>query len=516
MKRTAKYKPLLFTTTVRSPERLKGFLGVLKKFDGQVLSDPLAKKIAGEIIRAGLYKPKNLRKLVEAKWKAKKPLGNREIAQILKENPQHHKEAGFSRGWPSRFDTWFKLAKVLGFVFYKSGKAIRFSEIGNELARTDASDEDASDADFEQQAFLNAFVKYQNNNPFRRVLNENAPLLLLLGVIQKLNSDMEFNGAGISKLELPLLLYWKDSNAEPLYQRIKKLRHEFGFDPSWDVVVAICREEIMAGKDIKRSNQSIMSDYPDDFIRKMRLTGLITLRGGGRFIDINKNEQKKVDYVLANYSAYKKYETEEDYFDYISTADDNLFSIAPTHVSEKNKAILLEKWVDFLGWDTIKEEMSILSRKVNAKDEILKYLSHPVRLEFLTALAIKSQLPNVRVIPNYPVDDEGIPTSTAPGTGNIGDIECFENANGILVEVTMSQGTTQYMTEVWPIARHLGKFKEKAANAMCYFVAPSIFCDTSQQIEFLKEKKNLRIFPKTIKEFLAYLEGIDRLYIAES
>ena len=41
--------------------------------------------------------------------------------------------------------------------------------------------------------------------------------------------------------------------------------------------------------------KSIMVDYPDEFIRKMRITGLFSLRGGGRFLDINKNEIEKID-----------------------------------------------------------------------------------------------------------------------------------------------------------------------------------------------------------------------------
>ncbi len=58
----------------------------------------------------------------------------------------------------------------------------------------------------------------------------------------------------------------------------------------------------MNGEFKKFKPKSVMVDYPDEFIRKMRLTGLISLRGGGRFIDINKNEQEKVDYILKNYS----------------------------------------------------------------------------------------------------------------------------------------------------------------------------------------------------------------------
>ena len=237
MPRESKYKPLLFTTTLRNPERLKWFLGVLKEYDGQILNDELAGKIAGEIIRIGLYTPTNLSANIRKKIKAKEPLTDQEVAKVLKKNPQNHKEAGFSKGWPSRFDTWFKIAKELGFVFYKSGEKIRFSEIGLKLV-------DSEHPEFEQQAFLNAFVKYQSNSPFRRVRNENVPLILLLETIKKLNSDKDFNDAGISKFELPLVIYWKDNNAEKLYQRIKKLRKDFRYSPSWEVITEICRDEI--------------------------------------------------------------------------------------------------------------------------------------------------------------------------------------------------------------------------------------------------------------------------------
>lgn len=505
MERQASYKPLLFTTTLRNPERLKWFLGVLKEYNGQILDDSLAEAIAGEIIRVGLYTPTKLPVSVKEKIKKQEPLTDKEVAQALEDNPQNHKEAGFSKGWPSRFDTWFKIAKELGFVFYRSGETIRFSEIGLKLV-------DSEHPEFEQQAFLNAFVKYQSNSPFRRVLNENIPLVLLLEVISKLNTDKKFNGAGISKLELPLVIYWKDNDAEKLYKRIKKLREDFGYTPSWEIIADICRNEIMDGRDIRRDDKSIMVDYPDEFIRKMRLTGLISVRGGGRFIDINKNEQLKVDYVLKNYSLYKKYDTEEAYFDYISTVDENLISSQSKVVTVSDQDKFLEKWVATYAWDTIKSELINLSSKRLTKDDTLKYLSNPIRLEFLTALAVKSKFPNIKVIPNYPVDDEGIPTSTAGGAGNTGDIECFEDENGILIEVTMSEGRTQTMMEVWPISRHLTEFSKKAQNSMCYFVAPSIFSDSVKQLAYVKQTENILIVPKTIEEFLTHLENFRALY----
>ena len=37
--RDLEYKPLLYTTTVRNPERVKSLLNILVQFDGQTLTD---------------------------------------------------------------------------------------------------------------------------------------------------------------------------------------------------------------------------------------------------------------------------------------------------------------------------------------------------------------------------------------------------------------------------------------------------------------------------------------------
>lgn len=354
--------------------------------------------------------------------------------------------------------------------------------------------------------------KYQRNNPFVRVLNDNVPLILLLQTIKRLNADPKYNGAGISRRELPLLIFWKDNDAEALYQRIKVLRGEHGYNPSDEVIIDICTKEIMGGEFKKFKPKSIMNEYPDEFIRKMRLTGLISLRGAGRFIDINHMEDEKVEYVLSHYSTYSKYETERKYFDYMATIDSNLFDIHAAEITPNQSEELLKNWLDSYNWDSIKHELNNLAERKTSKDEVLRFLPNPVRLEFLTALAVKSKLPKVRVIPNYSCDDTGLPTSTAGG--NKGDIECIEHPNTILLEVTMAEGRTQTMMEVWPITRHLEEFKGKyeADDSQCVFVAPSIFADSYDQINWVKDRKELTIRPYKIAEFVSYLESSPILY----
>ena len=41
MSRKPKYKPLLYTTTIRNPERYKDFMHILRRFDGQILNEAI-------------------------------------------------------------------------------------------------------------------------------------------------------------------------------------------------------------------------------------------------------------------------------------------------------------------------------------------------------------------------------------------------------------------------------------------------------------------------------------------
>lgn len=524
---TPQYKPLLYTTTMRNPGRLKFMLYVLAKFDGRILGDELATEICGETIRYGLYRPMKKTIQVNQKWQSTSQgefsdyqLTDGEVRSMLTLNPQSHKEAGFAKGWPSRFATIYDLTKELGLAYYWPGQPIVISDLGKHLLRSINVEVDESNSfitaeivhpEFEQQVFLQALAKSQRKNPFVRVLNDNIPLILLLQVIRLLNADPKQNGCGISRRELPLLIFWKDNDAQALYERIVELREDYGYNPSDEVIVDICLNEIMDGSFKEFKVKSIMDEYPDEFIRKMRMTGLISMRGAGRFLDVNKNETEKINYVLSHYSNYTHYSEERAYFDYMAELDPNLISIQSKPIDASNSETLLNEWLAVYPWTSIKKELNNLSAKKASSDNVLKLLAAPSRLEFLTALAIKSKLPQVRVIPNYSCDDTGLPTSTAGG--NKGDIECYERKRGILVEVTMAMGRTQTMMEVWPISRHLNEFSAtNKIDSQCVFVAPSLFADTIDQIDWVKDKKKQTIRPYAISELITYLENSYMLF----
>lgn len=57
MAKPAEYKPLLYTTTVRNPERYKDFIHLLKSFDGQILTADIVEQFERESFKCGLYRP---------------------------------------------------------------------------------------------------------------------------------------------------------------------------------------------------------------------------------------------------------------------------------------------------------------------------------------------------------------------------------------------------------------------------------------------------------------------------
>ena len=424
---------------------------------------------------------------------------------IIANSPQDHKEAGFDKGWPSRFDTWYKFLKELGLVYYEIGKPIEISDAGKMLLKS----KEEGYQYLEKDVFLNCFVKYQRNNPFRTVSNSNKPLILLLKTIFRLKSQLD-NFVGINISEIPLFICWKDDVENELANLILKLREKYGYKISDEIIYEECKRILGITEDqenrFKISN--ICHELPDEFIRKMRMTGLITLRGGGRFIDINGKEIEKAKYVVNKYSFINEFKDERSYFEYAKTIDKELVELKPSDITTLEKISLFKKWVDEFDYTKLVDELLILKdNHRKSTDNVLKFIDSPLRFEFLTALIIQKRFGDLFVLPNYSMDDEGLPTSFAPG--NSADILCRDNVGNILVEVSLISSRQQVTSEILSIERHLLDTKTEDKNAFTVFVAPYIHPDSIRYIEFRKAVDNLVINAYGIDDFTVKLSLAD-------
>ena len=499
-------KPLSFSTTMRNPDRIAGFIECLLPYENKTLTSELIRKIICRILNKKLYKTTyQIRNVLykEIYNDEDRTYTKEQLEDIIDNSPQQHKEAGFDNGWDSRFDTWYKLPMEFGFVFYAMNEPIRISNTGHMLI--DAYKENPINERKIQSVFLNAMMKYQSDNPFRRNMNSNVPLLLLLNVLMMLKADKTQNGAGVSRQELSLFICWNDGNSDALYKKIVEIRDAVGFTASDEYFYEICLD-LLDADDTKRKRfkmNQIMGEAVDEYIRKMRSTGIISFRGNGRFIDLNMFEKDKIDYVIENYSSFPAFEDKMDFYEYMGEIDtailelENAIEIDATDIRKAT----LNKYADLYSHDKVYDELKKVCNKEPSTDEMLKFINAPTRLEFLTSVALVQHFKGLDVNPNYSVDDEGLPTFTAGG--DTPDIICYDSDYDSLFEVTLMCGRQdQVNNEIVPIRRHLLEHKKNREKTFSVFIAPKVHEDTKEIAEWYKHKDKVDIVTYDIGEFI--------------
>lgn len=508
-------KPLSFSTTMRNPNRIVSFLNCLLPYENQILTHQLIMKVVRSAIREKLYTPVIVNRTEELNRIYKdeeERYSEEQIDFIIQMSPQKHKEAGFDYGWDSRFDTIFKLPMEFGFVRYAMNEPVQISATGHMLI--DAFNEEEPNEEKIQMVFLNSMMKYQSNNPYRKNANANVPLILLLQVLKMLKEDEAENGAGVFRRELSLFICWPNGDAKALYEKIREIRKDTGFSYSDEYMYEICLE--LLGATYRQRNRFKMSqicgEAVDEYIRKMRTTGVISLRGNGRFIDYNAWELNKINYILSTYAGYCAFESKDEYFAYmggVDTAIVNMASAAPADASDIRKSTL-KRIASEYSRETIYEELHKVCHKSASADYMLKLLPGPVRLEFLTSVAMAQNFKNLDVTPNYTIDDEGLPTNTA--SGGKADIVCADRECQGLLEVTLMCGRhDQVNNEIIPIRRHLLEEKKSREKTFSVFVAPVIHEDAKESAEWYKFKEDLDIITYAVDEFIEKMQESERL-----
>lgn len=510
----SKAKPLSFSTTIRNPERIPNFLRCILPFEGKILTSEIIHEVIKNVIREKEYIPLYVTRTTNLKQILLNndiSFSDQQLEEIILNSPQKHKEKGFNYGWDSRFDTWYKMIKEFGFIKYSMGEKISVTSTGHMLV--DAFMEEPVNSKKIHMVFLNALMRYQTNNPLRKNANENAPLPLLLQVIQYLHEDPNENDAGLERHELPIMICWRDNNALAAYKYIKQMRKKAGFNYSDEFVYEKCLE--LLGTDNRNYIKigKICRESVDEYIRKMRMSGLLSLRGNGRFLDINRFEKNTVQYVIRHYSSYPKFTTENEYIDYMGTIDSNILQIETIQQADFSD-IRKRKLYEYASEKTkefVKNELSIVSERKESHDSVLKFISAPTRLEFLTSVALVQHFKGLDVNPNYAVDDEGLPTFTAGG--GLADIECYDSDYDSYFEVSLMCGKSdQVYSEILPISRHLQEIKvKKRQESFSVFVAPVIHKDTIEAAEWQEKKYNIDILTLSINEFLTAIANNERV-----
>lgn len=565
-------KPISFDTTLRNPSRIPSFISILSNYEGKVIDDNTALEIEAEIIRQKVFEPTKATlgtymenyngkfnfsaddKSVGAKDKVAKyykewaegdigEVATDKIIYLLKNTITAHKEKGWNGGWESRLHTQFNFLNELGFVRVVKGEKVEISENGKLMIteyQAGYPKSETYDESFEQSAFLNAFSRYQINNPYRSNTIEVNFFTLVLNVIKYL--DEKYSRPGISIYDIPFIIAWGDNDFETLAEIIYSFRDKFGYNTSNEMiyeyamnllddstdnsVLSPATQTFINSKKNDYKFDKIMSETPDEVIRKLRLTMLISLRGAGRFIDINTNENEKIQHILNNYALNIDFKNDVDsYFAYMGKVDKNLLFSSEIQETEESKDIktkTIEKWATNADWEFLKEEMVNSVDKKPSKDGTLRYVKETARLEFLTAIVIKKALPGIKVLAHYKADDQGIPFSTASGgSGNkVGaDIEVFEDTIHAILEPTISKSRSFQVEHELPSIRNhvLGIANDDVDNGRIFkewfslFIASNIARDVGDQVALFKTLNQVEIYPWDIIDFVEFAQNVSSI-----
>lgn len=552
--------PWSISTTVRNPERLRSFLAVLKKIEGETWNSAAQVKFQIMLIQEKVYGFGNQQFYNGLTRDQVRLMDNPgpltyEQAEEIFESKDYVDPA--MRGRQS-----INPLEKLGLVAIKNNK-IEITSLGEYLLQEDYD---------LGEMFFKSFIKWQVPNPSSDDYKESdgydiKPFVGTLHLIDKVNKKWARLGkdpVGISKEEFslfaPTLINYQ--NIEKQAQNIIDLRQAYEGRSAQEQRRIKERHGIQFAQEFLGTREqakvskllSNLKDYGDNAIRYFRLTRYLFIRGGGFYIDLEPRRQVEISNLLRIDTAQSlAFSSEEEYLAYIADikkpelpweTETELIKIAEiTHeeikrlihelnVKKRTIPVFSLKNPRELSKDELKnyiEEIRLYRRKLNDTivhyesqeiDKIEEYIKalkeiyqsdrRPVELEKLATLALDALNDALNIKPNYLVGDDNEPTFTAPA--NKPDIECFYERFNSVCEVTMLTDRSQWYHEGQPVMRHVRDFENNYSDkqVFCLFVAPRLHRDTINTfwnaVKYEYEGLKQRIIPLTIGQLIELLE----------
>jgi len=552
-------KPWSISTTVRNPDRLRGFLRVLKELEGQPFNSDNQIKYQVLLIQNKLYKPTQLTRR-QQKYiddiEGEMPFS---IAQEIFDAQDYEDPAMRGR------NSVAPLNKMGLCIAKNSADGVRILPLGEYFL--------SEDYDLGKLFFIH-FLKWQLPNPASRSFSESdgfiiKPFIGTLHLINEVNREWTRAGnspVGINKEEFSLFV--------PTLIDYRRIRRQAKKVIKYRVRLSLQKDErsrrqfrekykrVFAKMFLGTNNNAEISkllnnlrDYGDNTIRYFRLTRYMHIRGGGFYIDLEPRRSIEIKRLLSSDNAAPlSFKDADEYIEYLADIGQptlpwetkielekialNLSQDIQHYVKDlksKTEEVPLFHYSEAakLSENELKEYVENLREyrrklqdieihfesqditKIRGYIEALKNIFQSenkasIELERLATLALNALNDALEIKPNYPVGDDNEPTFTAPA--NKPDIECFYEKFNSVCEVTMLTNRSQWYNEGQPVMRHIRAFEDSFGDKTVYglFIAPRLHQDTIETfwmaIKYGYKGTVQKIVPLTISQFIRLLE----------
>lgn len=545
------------TTTVRSPERVRSFLKVLKELEGIVWNNKSQKKFQVLLIQHKVYgfgEPQFEQNLSDKhkSWLYSDKITYNQAEEIL--NAKNYKGGGEMRGRQS-----FNPLEKMGLAYITTEKKIAITTFGNSFL---SENYDLG------ETFFRSLLKWQYPNPD---LNKYPakdgynvkPLIATFHLIKKVNTLCNKQGIkekGISKTEFALFFTTLSNyiNIESIPEKLVAFRLEYNKKKTKSEKDAYASEYFKKHYSEYESWKNA-NEYTDNVIRYFRLTRFFYLRGNDNYIDLEPRRKIEIDSILEidNASA-KEFTSPDEYSNYLGDvtqpvlpwetksklheviklliediestenelkAKNIIIPQRPQVVLESDNTDILKKAIENLRIHRRKLSDASIHAELQLIDNIgncIKELQNihkladkkPVELERIITSGLHALNDALEIRPNFPVGDDNLPTFTAPA--NKPDIECFYKTFNSICEVTLLSNRSQWYNEGQPVMRHFRDFEmaHEKKQSYCLFVAPKIHRDTGNtfwvSVKYEYEGQKQKIVPVTIQQFIEILQYLLR------
>ncbi len=542
-------QPLIsMSTTIRNPERLQGFLGVLKQIEGETFNSATQEKYQILLIKHRLYLPTKIPKQYIDLFKNSAEDITYDIAEKVF-HAQKYEDP------PMRGRQSVNPLNKLGFCIAKESLgAVKITRLGNLFLS------DNADIGY---IFFKSMLKLQLPNPLSDDFTSKQgfnirPLIATMHLIRAVSglTQTEFS------LFVPTLTNYRNikSYAKLICKRraLKRKKGIESFDKKF--LKGFYKSKTLTDKQLSNP-----FEYGDNLMRYFRLTKYFQIIKGpfGRWkVNLEPSRIKEIEQLLSLYDgAAMKFENLDKYIEYLTDINqpalpwesdatksvdiiqsltelvnsdfESLDVDKQIKVKEKHEALTNINLAD-LGSKELEAlisnlrafrlEIIQLARDAKLKRNIERLKCtladlkdkkklrdiDPVGFEYLIAECFKIIDDEIEIKPNCVLDDNGNPIGFAPG--NRADIEGYYNSFNSIFEATLDVSRHQVYRESIPVMRHLKDFGVKNPDkpSYCIFIAPKIHDDTVNYfwyaVKFGFEGNRQKIVALDLEHFIEVLE----------
>ena len=545
------------STTVRNPERVRGFLKVLSHLEGQRWDGVTQRRFQIFLLLNRCYgygEPQFENPLTDEQksWLYSDNFSE-ERAELILESKK------YKGGIEMRGRQSYNPIEKMGFANLDENNCVKITDFGRHFLREDYD---------LGEVFFRSFLKWQYPNP--DVISDypaNAynvkPFIVTLHLINKVNSlceQQKMQVKGVSRVEFALFFTTLADyrSIEIVAQNLLEFRGKYEAlqkQNQRDVFVQQYFEQHFS--DFQYLQNAF--DYADNIIRNFRLTRYLHLRGNNFYLDLESRRKIEIDALLTSDSgealSFGDISQWQNYLGNINlpvlpwetlsklheirklllkdiealvtnAQNANIpFPVLPEISDGKDKnsiandnKILREYRRKLFDINTHYETQQIVNIEncINQLEHIFDIKDNrPAEFERLVYVGLQALNDAIEIRPNYPVTDDNLPTFTAPA--NQPDIECYYQTFDAICEVTLLKNRSQWINEGQPVMRHLRNFEKKRDGriAYCLFIAPRLHVDTVNtfwnSVRYEYEGETQRIIPITTSQFCSILRLVIEL-----